>query len=278
MPLIFAVAHGGYILAILLNATLTHFESEGQGTPLALDISYLSPSSAGPCRIDIKLLKPGRTSSVAQVTLWQPNSKSPRVHAIATMTSATSGPTLQLQRAGSSQDWSLPPPHLCSKFVIPAFALPPKGGCMLDNVDYLAADNGESYRGVAESRGWCRLPGRMCDDWRATGIFLDWIVPPIQNLPKGTLPYACWVPTLEIHAVFHQPPREGNMSFQARHVAISDINDGRHVVDGEVRDEEGRLLISMRQLAIAVPWAKNASQGKKASKSTAKSADVQSNL
>ncbi|RKO85595.1 hypothetical protein BDK51DRAFT_50568 [Blyttiomyces helicus] len=38
-----SVPHGGYIVAIVFNAILTHFEGEGQGTPLSLDISYLSP-------------------------------------------------------------------------------------------------------------------------------------------------------------------------------------------------------------------------------------------
>ncbi|RKO85646.1 thioesterase-like superfamily-domain-containing protein [Blyttiomyces helicus] len=277
-----SVPHGGYICAILFNAILTHFEAEGQGTPLSLDISYFNPSTAEPCRIDITILNPGRNSTVAQVAFYQPSSPNPRVHVLATMTSSTTGPSLSLARPSGAVPWSLPDPSQCTRFVLPDYARPPKGSSMLDHVGYLAADNGESERGVAESRGWCNLPGRPCDDWRSMVIRdseeSGTKARTLGNLPKGTLPYACWVPTLEIHALFHAPPSAGNLSFQARHVAITDVNDGRHVVDGEVRDEEGNLLVSMRQLAVAVPWAKNTSQGKKVSKKIKASLEVQSNL
>ncbi|RKO83120.1 thioesterase-like superfamily-domain-containing protein [Blyttiomyces helicus] len=261
-----SVPHGGYIIAITFNAILTHFEAEGQGTPLSLDISYFNPSTAEPCRIDIKILKPGRTSTVAEAAFYQPSSPKARVHVLVTMTSSTTGPSLTLARPAGTIPWTLPPPAQCTRFFAPDYAARAKGTSMTDNVVFLAAHNGENEQGVAESRGWCELPGRACDDWRSMGIFLDWISPPLWNLPKGTLPYNCWVPTLEIHALFHAPPSAGNHSLQARHVAITDVNDGRHVVDGEVRDQAGKLLVSMRQLAVAVPWSKNTTQAKKVNK------------
>ncbi|RKO84602.1 thioesterase-like superfamily-domain-containing protein [Blyttiomyces helicus] len=227
---------GGYLLAVVFNAVLTYFAGQGQGRPVSMDVSFMNPSTTGPCRIDLSLISAGRSTTVARATLYQPAAKSPRVQAVVTMASP-GGPFVPPHR--TTPDWSLPIKSSLTHFVPPAGAL--------DLADFYIAEP-EGGDGDKESLGWGELRGRLCDDWKAVAVFLDWISFPSRPTKSEapTAPSLLLGPDHEIHALFHAAPPAGNTGIMVHHVAVPDLDRDHHVVDGELRDKDGRLLVTLR--------------------------------
>ncbi|RKO89074.1 thioesterase-like superfamily-domain-containing protein [Blyttiomyces helicus] len=248
--------YNGYLLAIAFNAILSLFEGLDNGTPWSLDVSYLKPGTPGPCRIDITILATTPTRTVARATITQPPSSSPTLYILATFIpsnphislaltspSPASGPTIALISPASTE-WSLPPRDQCSRVGARMEFKSEDGECVTRSLEYFAAPRGE--QGL-EARAWVGLPGRPCNDWRAVGIFLDVMLVFRKGWSTGaSLPFDWWYPTAELHVVFNRPPDPTNTYLQVRHLVTAHLADGRHVVEGEVRDEEGVVVASVR--------------------------------
>ncbi|RKO92500.1 hypothetical protein BDK51DRAFT_29297 [Blyttiomyces helicus] len=187
----------------------------------------------GPCRIDITYLKPGRSATVIQAVLTLAASPTrTRVHTIITLGADTTGPSLSFPPAGPAgvAEWGLPPFTTCVPVQNPHN--------IGRKIDVRLSGQPVDHQRPSYAM-WAAIPGRHVNDWRSVALYIDFIYNPLSLVPYEE---ESWYPTFSIHC-------------------------GRHLIDGEIRDQKGRLLASIRQYATVVPWAMNDIQAQKATKS-----------
>ncbi|MFV0495976.1 thioesterase family protein, partial [Mycobacterium sp.] len=96
--------------------------------------------------------------------------------------------------------------------------------------------------GDPTSLAWQRLAGGTAVDWPALGLLVDTAPPPVLELGN----HRSMTVQLTVH--FHRLPVPG--SWIASRFFTRHLNDGFHEEDGELWDDQGRLLAQSRQLAI----------------------------
>lgn len=228
-------ANGGYLMAIAGRAMA---EAVGR-PPVTLTAHYLRPAPAGPCEVEVTMVRSGRRFATATATL-----------------SMESGQILQL--LGTFGDQTPGGPSLTRE---PPVELPdyddcevppePAGGAWPEIDRRLAVrirPGDEGFRtgnpsGEPEIRGWFAFAdGEPID---AIGLLLvaDGFPPPIFNTD---LPVA-WVPTVELTVHVRGVPEPGPLRcwFRSRF-----IHDGLLDEEGEIWDSTGKLVAQSRQLAL----------------------------
>ena len=228
-------ANGGYLLAIAGRAMA---EAVGR-PPVTLTAHYLRPAPAGPCDIEVAVVRSGRRFATATATFTMASGQV--LALLGTFGDQTpGGPSLTRETPVDLPDYDdceLPPP--------------PTGGPVPEMFRRLAVrirPGDEGFRtgnpsGRAEIRGWFAFAdGEPID---AIGLLLvaDAFPPPIFNTD---LP-ATWVPTVELTVHVRGIPEPGPLRcwFRSRF-----IHDGLLDEEGEIWDSTGKLVAQSRQLAL----------------------------
>jgi acyl-CoA thioesterase len=236
-----SVPNGGYVLSVALAAVAAELE---QPHPLAVSAHYLATSEHGPARVDVTVLKQGRSLSTAAATLWQGDRARVAVLATYTDLDASTGPTLV-----SVAPPSLPPPDECT-FIgdRPAGGLetrPP----IADRVDFRPSP--ESARALvsrgapARLEGWVRLAEGDGPGPEHLPLLVDASPPAVfAAFETG------WVPTIELTVHVRGVPVPGWL--RAR-IETSVLLDGALEEDCMLWDPTGRVVAMSRQLARVLP-------------------------
>jgi len=228
-------ANGGYLLAIAGRAMA---EAVGR-PPVTLTAHYLRPAPAGPCDIEVAVVRSGRRFATATATFTMASGQV--LALLGTFGDQTpGGPSLTRETPVDLPDYDdceLPPP--------------PTDGPVPEMFRRLAVrirPGDEGFRtgnpsGRAEIRGWFAFAdGEPID---AIGLLLvaDAFPPPIFNTD---LP-ATWVPTVELTVHVRGIPEPGPLRcwFRSRF-----IHDGLLDEEGEIWDSTGKLVAQSRQLAL----------------------------
>lgn len=232
--------NGGYLLAVLGRAAL---EATGQPHVVAASAHYLRPPTPGPVRIEVDVLRSGRTVSQVRATLRQDARDC--VVALFTVGGLAAGPV----------SWSEG---------VPEVAVPPRDRCqpvgpvgpggfdvsIMGQVDLrldpacLGSARGRPS-GHAELRGWLALLDGTDFDSVALLYAVDALPPATFEIaPSG------WVPTLELTAYVRAQPSPGPV----RVVQRAQLIDGGRVDEVcLVWDGTGRLVAQGTQLALIRP-------------------------
>ncbi len=201
----------------------------GHPDPLSVTVHYLRPGLAGqPCRVDVQVLRTGRTLSTARATLSQEGGPRLEVLAALGVLSTDSEPTLALPAP------AMPPPERC----VPrsadeqGVALP-----ILDRLDIrLHPDEARAgSTGMAQVTGWIRFHDGRAPDAVASVLFADAFPPAVF----GLLGVVGWVPTVELTVHLRRKPAPGWMLGR---FDTHDLIDGRLVEDGTLWDADGHLV------------------------------------
>jgi len=233
-------ANGGYLMAIAGRALV---QATGRPDPVTITGHYLSPGRPGPLRIEVDELKVGRRFSTARATLAAEVDGGPDKPLLAVL--ATLGdlsyPGEDLLISGAPP--VMPPPEDCVQ-AHPDSDFPP----FMEQVDLRipAGDAGFTHgepTGKAFMQGWFRLRDGEPVDTVALLCAVDAFPPTIFN---ANLPVA-WTPTVELTAHVRRRPPQG---WLACRYASRFITGGFLEADGEVWDENGRLVAQSRQLAL----------------------------
>ncbi len=230
--------NGGYLLAVAVAA----MRAAVPGHPDALSVTahYLKPGVAGAdCRVDVAVLRAGRSSSTVRATLSQ--DAGPRLELLAATGDlgdgdGDAGPTLEPPPP------AMPPPDAC----VPrspgeqGVALP-----ILERLDIrLHPDEARAgAAGRAQVTGWIRFRDGREPDALAALLFADAFPPAVF----GLLGAVGWVPTVELTVQLRRRPAPGWMLARFR---TEDLADGRLIEDGRLWDARGRLVAQSRQLAL----------------------------
>ncbi len=236
-----AMSNGGYVLAVVLAGVRQTLEAPD---PLSVTAHYLRPSTPGPARVLVEVVKLGRQYSTVCGRLLQNGKETVRVLATYGDLEAQSGPVHVFGRAPD-----LPPRQPSAT---------PASGTALGFVPSAAASFAQRFeirpaRTVfdalgpgehPELAGWLRFADGRRPDVHALPLIADAFPPVVFRV----LPQA-WVPTIELTVhVRARPVSEWlRCVFRTRFIFGGLLEE-----DGEIWDDNGTLLALSRQLA-AVP-------------------------
>lgn len=233
-------ANGGYVLAIAGRAMQ---EVIGR-PPVTITAHYLAPVASGPCRVEVTMIRSGRTLATASAGMWQGERQ------VLSVLGTFGDQREQEFRFSTGRVPDLP------SFDDPSIRATPEmleaSPGIMENIDVRMRPEDSAFRtggrsGRAEVEGYFTL--REPEDVDAIGLLLaaDAFAPPIFNLdaPVG------WVPTVELTVHVRGVPASGPLRcrFQTRY-----IHGGLLEEDGEMFDETGTLVAQSRQLALVPRW------------------------
>ena len=261
--------NGGLLMALAASAGRAAVEAAGgHGDVLALSAHFLSAAQPGPARLTSEVLRTGRSTSTAQVSLTQElpgdegtaGGADASGGARASGGSSASGGTVErvrvlttygdLERQSepvwrAEQPPAMPGPEQCvraERASVPAAAqitLIDRLDLRLDPATLGWAVGEPSGRG--ELRGWVRFADGREPDVEGLVFFLD-ACPPVTF----DLGAAGWAPTIEFTAHVRARPAPGWCQIALR---TQNVAGGLLEEDAVIWDSTGRMVAQSRQLA-----------------------------
>lgn len=237
--------NGGYLLAVIGNAIRHELSPVGHVDPVSTSAYYLSPSTAGPAVVRVRVLRGGgrRSTVAASLVQHQDGAEVERISVLATYADLGVAP-VEVQRQMSAPQ--LPPVEECVlaseapedfRKVAPLLE---RFGTRFDPA-YAGWRTGHpSGQGVVQ--GWFKLADDRPLDTLALLVAVD-ALPPVTfdlGLPG-------WAPTVELTAHVRARPAPGWAI--VRH-ATRNVSGGYFEEDCEVWDSTGTLVAQSRQLAL----------------------------
>ncbi len=229
-------ANGGYLMAIAGRAMA---EAVGR-PPLTLTAHYLKPGPAGPCVVEVGIVRAGRRLATATASLRMGDTEIIRL--LGTFGEQTPGGPSYAAEAPidlpAYEDSAVPPPPSEGP-----------GPAMFERLRVRLRPQDVGFRtgqpsGEARIDGWFALADEEPIDAITLLLAADAFPPAVFNTE---LPVA-WVPTVELTVHVRGVPAPGPLrcSFVSRF-----IHDGLLDEEGAVWDSTGTLVAQSRQLALA---------------------------
>ncbi|CRG89836.1 alpha,alpha-trehalose-phosphate synthase (UDP-forming) [Talaromyces islandicus] len=293
-----AVPHGGYTMAVLYRLAIAHFKHthptrhNADPMPIAMQMSFLRRSAAGPALLTVEDAKLGARTSTIHVTLAQvdPNKKSRTARVVGYITVSDTASDVG---PSSISDWTLypPPPSAHPPDVRPtadgsSFELVPdsSGSSSAWKVvgspfsDFRrAANHSLVFAPVTDKQRvglvdqWARLrtigpgggPGRWTNETAV--VLLDLFPMALGEIDRQaagsgqtkTPPF--WFPTVTLNIDFKKRlPAEGVDWLYCR-VNMKAVRNGRTDIEVVMKDEAGDIVALASQVGLVVSAARNTS-------------------
>jgi len=235
--------NGGYVLLIATSAIRQELPHPD---PFTITAHYLSPPQHAPIDVEVEVLRSGRAHSTAMARMLQDGRERVRILANYGDHTLSEGPT-----AVQAEPPDMPPPDELEPARGSGTAMP-NGlvAAIRDRIEWRPAPQTAGWmrgerNGRAEVGGWVRFTDGRPVDTHALPLIADVLPPAVFDVtPSG------WVPTLELTVHVRGRPAPGWLRcwFRTRFLV-----DGYLEEDGEVWDEQGRLVALSRQLARLNP-------------------------
>lgn len=227
------VPNGGYVLAVAgraLSEALPHRD------PLSVNAFYLAPTVLGPIDCRVVVLRLGRSTSHAEVKMYQEGELKVQVTAAYTDLDALHG-----------ESWSAKPRPQYPRWDDCAPSGQDRVEFNRERVEIRLESGVEVFskrqpNGSGEFRGWIKHRDGAAPDAISLLMFADAFAPPAFTI-YGPLH---WIPTVELTVQVRSRPSPGPLQarFYSRHLTRGVIEE-----DGEYWDSEGKLVAISRQTA-----------------------------
>lgn len=232
-------ANGGYVAALALRAMQMTLDDPTR-PPRSLTVHYLAPAEDGPCRLETRMERSGRTLATLSARLVQGD----QIVALALAAFGAARPSMTFAEASMPE---IAPPEELPALPIPA---PGKPSFALQ-YDYRWALGDPPFSGSNSSRvgGWLRLAEPRRADALQVAAMMDAWIPCV--FPRLEEPIAAPTVDLTIHFRTQLPLASARPDdyycavFSSRLAA-----DGYFEEDGELWSRDGQLLAHSRQLAM----------------------------
>jgi acyl-CoA thioesterase len=232
-----AVPNGGYVMSIAgraLRAILPHKD------PLTVSAFYLAPTTLGPIECETQLLSSGRSTSFAEVKMYQQGELKVKVTAAYTDLEKLVGENWTVAPRPDYPSWNEceNPGQRDIEF---------RSRVELRLVSGKEVFTDRKPDGSGEFRGWLRHADGSAPDVISMLMFADAVPPPIFSVlgPIG------WVPTVELTVQVRAHPAPGPLQVRMR---TRYMTNGVSEEDGEYWDSTGQLVALSRQTAkVRVP-------------------------
>ena len=230
------VPNGGYLLSIVSDALA---KRAAHPDPFSISANFMNPGIAGEeCRVEIDVLKTGRSTQTISARFMQNGSERVRVTSAYGDLEKLLGINDQIEEASP--------------------AIPSSNNCLLrtgdlQGIELSLAEQVEvrlhpeffSFNPLApaESLGWVRFCDGRTPDPRALILFCD-VFPPSPFKKFGVLG---WVPTVEISINIIKKPAPGWIVGRFR---TDTLSNGRMIESGSLWDSTGQQVAQSRQLGL----------------------------
>ncbi|MET7911457.1 thioesterase family protein [Streptomyces avermitilis] len=239
---IISAVNGGYLLAVLgraLSDALPHAD------PFTISAHYLTASQPGPAVIRTDIVRPGRTLSTGQASLFQYDDEGREVERIRVLASYGDLDTLPDDVRTTARPPALPPMDQC--FGPEDGPAPVPGSSAITDRLMLKLDPETlgwalgAPSGKGEMRSWFGLADGRDPDPLSLLLAVDALPPTAFELGLSG-----WVPTVELTVHVRARPARGplRVSITTRNLAGGFLEE-----DAEVWDSADRLVAQSRQLA-----------------------------
>ncbi|KAI8137317.1 thioesterase-like superfamily-domain-containing protein [Fennellomyces sp. T-0311] len=249
-----------YILAIITDAVLRHFEEKHQKDPIAMNGFFLHKSEVAPTVVAIQDLKTSRKGyCLVKAMLFQPKDKT------TVLTSADDfDPELYKEKVHviftmGNMDGEEGVTHFHEPYQAPDRSImePYEYFFMGDYVEALlqkVVTDDESGRGAPVFNQSIKFKDGRDTDFKAIPYWCDMFIPPPVMLGEETLGGRVWCPTMQLEVQFKRRPacKEVISSIVAPHI----INN-RFDASGGIWDLDGNLIALTRHQCLIVPWSRN---------------------
>jgi acyl-CoA thioesterase len=235
--------NGGYVLLIALAAIRAELPHPD---PFTITAHYLAPPAHAPIDVAVDVLRSGRAHSTAMARMLQDGRERVRVLANYGDHTLAHGPTVV-----QAEPPPMPPPDACEPARRSDTPMP-NGlvAAIRDRIEWRVAPGTAGWlhgrrNGRAEIGGWVRFADGRPADIHALPLMCDVLPPAVFDVTESG-----WVPTLELTVHVRARPAPGWLRcwFRTRFLV-----DGYLEEDGEVWDEDDRLVAISRQLARLNP-------------------------
>ena len=227
-----SVPNGGYVLAVAgraLRDALPHKD------PLSVNAFYLAPTALGPIECQVEVLRSARSTSFAQVKMFQEGELKVQVTAAYTDLDRLQGESWSAIARPECPAWDDCEPS------------GDKGVEFRQRAELRLFAGGEVFserktNGSGEFCGWVQLRDGSAPDVISLLMFADSFPPPIFTVygPVG------WVPTVELTVQVRAHPAPGPLQVR---LATRHMSSGVVEADGEYWDSNGQLVAISRQTA-----------------------------
>jgi acyl-CoA thioesterase len=228
--------NGGYIASIICRAVL---EASPFAQPLTMTVHYLERPVPGPATVTVEAVRLGRSHATFSATLAQE-----RPVAVALMTTGRHRPEEPQNLQEEAPEYPGPQDCISGKGPsIPGMTFRDRFKTRIASADELMFMRAES--GPARTGGWTRLAdGRPLDEI-AIPLFMDSWPPPMFSTFLGGS-----APTIELTVHWrNRPTDEWHLArFRSRFLIGGYVDE-----DGELWDQQGRIIATSRQLARFSP-------------------------
>lgn len=227
-------ANGGYLLAIAARAMTATVERE----PLTLTAHYLRPAPAGPCEIDVGVVRAGRRLATVDAVLGQDG------RALVRLLGTFGRPGDDGPRHLEERPIDMPPVDECvprpQTAELPTLMSKLRLRLHPDDVGFATGHP----TGTALMRGWFDLLDDEPIDVAAMLLAADSFAPAVYNTGLEV----ARVPTVELTVHVRGEPAPGPLRcrFRSRFVQGGLVDE-----DGTIWDSAGNLVAQSRQLALA---------------------------
>lgn len=248
-----AVPHGGYLVAILMNAMKTHstvaHADLHQRDVIQMSITFVVKAEVGRARVSVSELKIGRGYSNYRLSLEQKQESTGNwitcIHAMGIMGSfdRETGPSIK------TTNHFIPALSECTE-ILPTYT------------DFRRVANNFRYwetrdpRSPAVELQWLQFKDGRRMDSLAMGLISDLMTPlPLRVCPdeRG------WYPTLSLDLQFKTSPDPSSL-FTYLEVESESIRSGRFDISTRCYDEKHQLIALSRHTAMMVSAARNLSK------------------
>lgn len=227
-----AVPNGGYVLAIAgraLRDALPHRD------PLSVNAFYLAPTVLGPIECRVELLREARSTSFAEVKMYQEGELKVKVTAAYTDLERLQGENWSASERPAWTAWDDCEPSGDN-------GLEFRSNVEIRLVKGLSVFSERRPDGSGEFAGWAQLRDGAAPDVISLLMFADAFPPPAFTVfgPVG------WVPTVELTVQVRAHPAPGPLQARllSRHMSHGVVEE-----DGEYWDSTGTLVAISRQTA-----------------------------
>ncbi|KAI9496759.1 thioesterase-like superfamily-domain-containing protein [Zychaea mexicana] len=255
----------GYVIALVTDAALRHFENKHQHDPVALNCFYMHKTSLGPFVVSIKNLKTSKKGyCLVQASLlqaegaplltradqFQPDRYKEKVHVVFTMGNLDSEEGINFMHEPYQA------PNRAAMTPFKHIYMGEYLECLADRStfgkDHLSMGKPEFHQSLQFKDG-------RDIDFKSIPYFCDLFVTPPMLLGWDYLGGPVWCPTMQLEVLFKRRPsgKEILSSIVAPHI----IN-GRFDCSGGIWDPQGNLIALTRHQCLVVPWSRN-SKGEK---------------
>ncbi len=227
-----AVPNGGYVMAVAgraLREALPHKD------PLSVSAFYLAPTLLGPIDCQVEVLGGGRSTSFAEVKMFQEGQLRVKVTAAYTDLDRLKGENWSAEERPEYPAWDDCP------------ASGDKGVEFRQRAELRLVSGQEVFsekkgNGSGAFHGWVSLRDVDEPDVISLLMFADASPPPVLTVfgPVG------WVPTVELTVQVRAHPSPGPIQFRT---ACRHLTNGVVEADGEYWDSSGKLVAVSRQAA-----------------------------